>query len=269
MMKNILLFLMLVGIASPCFAKARYAQKKDMIREAECIAIVNVTKVEKADKKEKSWTYRQKATATVEQCLKGDVKGDIVIYGLETFKCAQCRYEKGRFILFLRKDGTLWVGSNWHLGIRPINKDKVQWFKGDETRFEMKPTPLDDVIEEITIAVVKGYADRIQKGMSKEDAKKITGVSGSPKENNPPHEQVFHYDYEHSYLQIVYSVDFDNNTFAVLEKRHIIDNMTIAQRNEKRREAFARWVQQRSDIMKRKQEADKTSPNKPDAGDGI
>ena len=153
MMKNIFLFLMLVGIATPCFARARYAQKKDMIREAECIAIVNITKVEKADKKEKSWTYRQKATATVEQCLKGAVKGDISIYGLETFICAQCRYEKGRFILFLRKDGTLWVGSNWHLGIRPIKEKKVQWFKNDKTFREMTDAPLDNVIDEIHTVV--------------------------------------------------------------------------------------------------------------------
>ena len=153
LIKKILLLLILLGIASPCFAKARYAQKKDMIQEAECIAIVNITKVEKADKKEKSWTYRQKATATVEQCLEGDVKGDITIYGLEDFICAQCRYEKGHFILFLRKDGTLWVGSNWQLGIRPIKEKKVQWFKDGKTFFEMKDTPLDKVIDEINIVV--------------------------------------------------------------------------------------------------------------------
>ncbi len=91
---------MLLGVSCPCFGKARYALSvKDMIQEAQCIAVVNITKVEEADKKEKSWIYRQKATATVEQCLKGDIKGDITIYGLEDFICAQCRYEKGRFIL--------------------------------------------------------------------------------------------------------------------------------------------------------------------------
>ena len=152
-MKRILLLLILLGVASPCFAKARYAQKKDMIEEAECIAIVNITKVEEADKKGNSWTYRQKATATVEQCLKGDVKGNITIYGLETFICAQCRYETGRFILFLRKDGSLWVGSNWHLGIRPIKEKTVQWFKDDNTFFEMKDTPLDKVVDEIKTVV--------------------------------------------------------------------------------------------------------------------
>ena len=145
--------LMLLGAASPCFAKARYAQKKDMIKEAECIAVVNITKVEEENKKEKSWTYRQKASATIEQCLKGDVKGSIAIYGMEDFICAQCRYEKGRFILFLRKDGSLWVGSNWHLGIRPIKEKHVQWFKDDRAFFEMKDTPLDHVIDEIKTVV--------------------------------------------------------------------------------------------------------------------
>jgi hypothetical protein len=152
--KKILLLLMLLGIASPCFAKARYAQKKDMIQEAEVIAVVKITKIEKANKKEKSWIYRQKATATVEQCLKGDVKEDITIYGLEDFICAQCRYEKGHFILFLRKDGALWVGSNWHLGIRPIKAGKIQWFKNDKMFFEMQDAPLHKVIDEIN-AVVK------------------------------------------------------------------------------------------------------------------
>ena len=65
-MKRILLFVVLLGIASPCFAKAYYAGKKEMIQKAECIAIVNITRVEKADKKGKPWTYRQKASATVE-----------------------------------------------------------------------------------------------------------------------------------------------------------------------------------------------------------
>jgi hypothetical protein len=153
MIKRILLCALLLGVATPCFAKARYAGKTNMIQEAECIAIVNITKLEKSDRREQSWTYRQKVSASVEQCLKGDVKGDITIYGMEDFICAQCRYEKGRFILFLRKDGTLWVGSNWHLGIRPIKEKTIQWFKDDKTFFEMKDTPLDKVIDEINTIV--------------------------------------------------------------------------------------------------------------------
>jgi hypothetical protein len=152
-MKRVFLLIMLLAVASPCFAKARYAQKKDMIKEAESIVVVNITKVEDTDQKGKTWTYRQKVSATVERCLKGDAGGDITIYGLEDFQCAQCQYEKGRFILFLRKDGSLLVGSNWDLGIRSVKADKVQWFKDDEARFEMKESPLDDVIKEINAVV--------------------------------------------------------------------------------------------------------------------
>ena len=152
-MKKALLFLMLLGFASPCFATAYYAPKKEMIQKAECIIIVEITKVEKAEKKGKPWTYSQKASATVKQCLKGDVKGEIEIYGMENFICAQCRYKKGDFILFLRKREGFWVGSNWHLGIRPVKEDKAQWFKDDETRFEMKETPLADVIKEIDAVI--------------------------------------------------------------------------------------------------------------------
>ena len=149
-----ILFLMIFGTARSVSAKAYFASKKEMIQEAECIAIVKITNIEDTDKKGKTWTYRQKASAIVERCLKGNVKGEIEIYGLETFRCAQCRYKKGRFILFLRKKNGNWVGSNWSLGIRAIQKNKVEWFKDDKTRFEMKTVPLVDVIDEIT-AIIK------------------------------------------------------------------------------------------------------------------
>ncbi len=151
-MKRILLAVILLGLATPCFALARYAGKKDMIREAQVIAMVNITNVQEVNTKGKRWTYQQKALATVERCLKGNAEKEIEIYGMEEFVCARCRYEKGRFILFLRSDGTLWAGSNWHLGIRPITKDRIEWFN-DENCFEMKEVPLADVISEINAIV--------------------------------------------------------------------------------------------------------------------
>ena len=120
-----------------------------MIQNADCIVIVEITKVEVLKKKGKHWTFGQKATATVKRCLKGSVKGEIEIRGLENFICAQCRYEKGHCLLFLSKGKGFWTGSNWQLGIRPITKDKVQWFKDNEVRHEMKAMPLADVIVEI------------------------------------------------------------------------------------------------------------------------
>jgi hypothetical protein len=155
-MKKILLFFLVLGLAGPCFAKAYFAPKKEMIRNADCIVIVEITKVEALKQKGEHWTFGQKATATVKRCLKGSVKGEIEIRGMESFKCAQCRYEKGRFLLFLSKGKGFWTGSNWQLGIRPITKDKVQWFKDDKARREMKATPLADVIAEIEKVMKKG-----------------------------------------------------------------------------------------------------------------
>jgi hypothetical protein len=154
-MKKLFLLIMLLAVTSPCFAKAYYARKKDMIKEAEAIVIAEITKVEDSENVGKPWSYRQKASATVKHCLKGEAKGEIEIYGMETFICAQCRYKKGNFILFLRKKEDFWVGSNWHLGIRPIANNKTQWFKDDETHFELKETSLTDVINEIDAVVKK------------------------------------------------------------------------------------------------------------------
>lgn len=148
-MRGVRLVLVLLGMAGACFGKAYYAGKKEMVLKAECIAVVNITKVEKTSRKGEPWTYSQKASGTVEQCLKGDIRGRIEIYGMESFICAQCRYEPGRFLLFLRKDGSFWVGSNWHLGIRPIRDSRVEWFKDAASRFEMKEAPLAAVIAEI------------------------------------------------------------------------------------------------------------------------
>jgi uncharacterized protein YjbI with pentapeptide repeats len=140
-------------MAQTVIAKAYYAGRREMIHKAESIVIVEITNVENAEKKGKSWTYRQKANGKVVRCLKGDAKDEIEIYGMETFICAQCGYEKGTFILFLRKEEGFWIGSNWQLGIRPITGTNVSWFKDDGNRSEMKETPLDDVISEIAATV--------------------------------------------------------------------------------------------------------------------
>ena len=154
-MKSVLLAVMLLGVATPCLAKAYYAGRTEMIQKAEAIVIVTITGVEDTERKGSHWTYRQRAIASVERCLKGKLEGQIEIHGMETFICAQCRYQKGRFILFLRSDGELWVGSNWHLGIRPISGDKVEWPSGDERRFEMTEVPLSDVVVEISARVAE------------------------------------------------------------------------------------------------------------------
>ncbi len=120
-----------------------------MIKKAEAIAIVEIVNTQKVKKKGQHWTYGQKAIGTVEKTLKGNIQDGIVIYGLEDFICAHCRFEKGRFLLFLQKDNDFWTGSNWHLGIRPIKDGEMDWFKNDTSPFDMEKKSLEEVTQEI------------------------------------------------------------------------------------------------------------------------
>jgi hypothetical protein len=129
-------------------AKAYFAGKKEMISRSEAIAVVKITKVEKADAKGNVWTYRQRATGEVKQTLKGKLPKEISLYGQETFICAQCQFAEGEFLLFLRQDGDKWVGANWHLSIRPITDKDVEWYVDDKS-INQKKAPLDDVLKEV------------------------------------------------------------------------------------------------------------------------
>ncbi len=131
------------------FAKAYFAPKRQMIERAEAIAIVEIKEVVKTDAKGRIWTYRQKAVAKVTQTIKGELPENVDLYGGETFICAQCNFTEGKYLVFLRKDGDKWVGSNWHLSVRLIKGDTVEWYK-DDTSIQLKDgIPLKDVIEEI------------------------------------------------------------------------------------------------------------------------
>ena len=158
-MRILIASLIVILVAPASFARARYAGKKEMIEKAECIVVVTITSIEETQTMGRVWTYGQKVTAKVEKCLKGDAEGTIEIYGMENFICARCEFKKGRFILFLRKDEGLWVGSNWNIGIRQIVDDKVEWFKDDETLLDMQPTPLKDVIDDIKAVLKRLEAD--------------------------------------------------------------------------------------------------------------
>lgn len=156
-MKGLITLLVLLGLAGTAMAKAYFSPKKEMIQRAEAIAVVNITSVIETNVDaiagEPGWSYRQKATADVERTLKGNAKGTIEIYGMESFICAQCRYEKGRFLVFLRRERDRWVGANWQPGIRPITGDTVSWPVKDDDAFASKPAPLADVIAEIETQV--------------------------------------------------------------------------------------------------------------------
>jgi len=150
----------------------------EMISKAECIAVVNITNVEQAADLDqpliegKRWPYAQKAIAEVESSVKGDVKGKIEIYGFELVKGAkQCQFAKGRFLLFLATDQTadgtrFWVGSNGQVGVRPIDDDKVLWFKNDR--------------------VITGDSELTNNAALSDVLTQIKGVLSGPKAGNAP-----------------------------------------------------------------------------------
>jgi len=135
-------------MSDPALAKAAYAGKADMIHNSEIIAVVDFTAPEKTEQKGTSWTYSQKAKATVETVLKGKPARELTVYGGENFICAQCALQKGKALVFLNHNRDLLVGSNWHLSIRPIEKNEVEWYDGENMR-PLKKMPLPAVLEEI------------------------------------------------------------------------------------------------------------------------
>lgn len=154
-MKHLLTaFLLLMALCHAAHAKAYFQTKDEMIEKADVVAVITIGKIDEADTKGKTWTYRQSATAKTESVLKGKLPAEFTLHGAETFICAQCPLAKGRYIAFLKKDGELWTGSNWHLSLRPIKNDRVEWYVANDNRYEMQPTPLADVLAEIKEALV-------------------------------------------------------------------------------------------------------------------
>ena len=149
------LIILFSSLRTDGFTKAYFQTKEEMIERAQAIAIISVGAVEPVEKKGKHWTYRQRAKVQVESVLKGELPDEFVLYGSETFICAQCSLNPGSYISFLKKDGNLWAGSNWQLSLRKINKDAVDWYVANDKRYEMAPTPLEEVVREIKALVAQ------------------------------------------------------------------------------------------------------------------
>jgi hypothetical protein len=141
---------MLLLLMGPVLAygKAGYEDKAEMLKQAEIIALVDITKVESAKAKGKTWTYSEVASAKAERVLKGKLPNEVKLYGRENFICAQVRYQPGKFLVFLRHDEDMLVGVNWHLGVRPVSGETVEWLSGDD-RFATKVESLATVLQEI------------------------------------------------------------------------------------------------------------------------
>ena len=90
----------------------------------------------------------------MEKTIKGELPLEIALFGEESFICAQVRFKPGRHLVFLRRDGKLLVGSNWHLSVRPMAETKVEWYVPGE-RLQLFWQPLAEVLERIAATANK------------------------------------------------------------------------------------------------------------------
>lgn len=153
----------LTALCSPVSATTYFQTRSELITKATAIAIIELHDSEpakpdpKADKADpfaegaqgNTWNYTTQAKATVISAIQGKIPKDFVMYGGESFICAQTTLAKGKYLAFLVKDKDYWVGANWHLSLRPIKEDQVEWYVSEEQRSPMKFQALDQVIREI------------------------------------------------------------------------------------------------------------------------
>lgn len=169
MRKPALTFVVLCFSMLLCHGKAYFYSQDELIRKAEVIVIIDlgepvIPKAEAVDpfmeaddgRRGKTWNYRQCAKAKVIEVIKGKIDGKFMMYGGETFICAQCNLGKGRFLAFLTKDGKMWVGANWHLSLRPVTDGKIEWFPPNEQRYPMTMQAQDAVLGQVRRVLVEG-----------------------------------------------------------------------------------------------------------------
>lgn len=119
-----------------------------MLKSADFIAIVEITKVEKTEKKTEGFDYSEVAQARVVQSIKGELPDNIRLHGGENFICAQVHFQPGKFLVFLKLENGLFTGCNWHLSVRPIQGEQVEWYQKPEG-LELSWQPLEAVLERV------------------------------------------------------------------------------------------------------------------------
>jgi len=129
-------------------AKAYFAPEGVMLQRADFIAIVEITKVEKTEKKTEGFDYSEVAQARVVQRIRGELPDNLQLHGGENFICAQVHFQPGRFLVFLKLENGLFTGCNWHLSVRPIQGEQVEWYAKPEG-IELSWQPLEAVLERV------------------------------------------------------------------------------------------------------------------------
>lgn len=177
-MKTLIAFFAIAAsVVSQVDAAALVQSRSELVVGATVIAIVDIQEPEAAKPlkdfdysskvdpmtdgaRGKEWSYSTQAKTTVLTLIKGEAPKNFILYGGESFICAQCTLAKGKYLAFLRKDGNCWAGSNWQASLRPIKDDQVEWFVLDDRSQPMKFQKLDKVIEAIRVVLKKQESEQ-------------------------------------------------------------------------------------------------------------
>lgn len=134
--------------ASASLAKAYHPPAREMIKEAEFIAVVSLDEPVTLETSGK-WNYGEVSNAHLDKSIKGRLPNTFKIHGREDFRCAQCHFPKGQNLVFLKKDKDLYVGQAWQISCLPVNSGKVSWFSNLNLISSDTQANLDDCIKQI------------------------------------------------------------------------------------------------------------------------
>ncbi len=141
--------LTLLAGASDLWAKAYFMPEKELVTKSTAIAIIELGEPKKAEVKGGHETYRQTAVAKTVQVLKGELPAEFTLNGHEDFICARCELKAGRYLALLSKDRELWVGTNWHLSLRPIRDSEIEWFEKADSAFPLTYQNRETVLKRV------------------------------------------------------------------------------------------------------------------------
>lgn len=158
-----------VGLASGKWAPMHEA---GLIKHSTDIVVADFQSME-AEKND------QKAGFKVVETWKGEAKGVIQLSGTSHKICAPVvdftNWKKGRYLLFVKKDGELYNPFNGHFSVLLISDGKVPWFVENEGLITRKPAGLAEVKAKVAKKVAAEKAE-FQKGAAKAKEELAKGV---------------------------------------------------------------------------------------------
>lgn len=149
--------LFLFFAASAAFAKWAYVSAPVLVSTSDLIAVVDVGPPREELTKFKMSLYHKKATAKVEQIIKGpkvgtiDIIADITSENGARICVPDIDLKSGRHLVLLRVVDKNYVSNNSNFGFEPIERDQVHWYANAtvEANLQRVSKPLNVVIQEI------------------------------------------------------------------------------------------------------------------------